>query len=128
MCSVVFGSSPSLIIYPSSSAIINSNTSSHLLFCPEQQSLQQRIDKKERECEAKNKEKDDMMEMLNKIKDKLERESNDHKQAKLQVAELSAQLQQLSSVCSLTQHIIMCKTEMSCINYIHGNNINSVYL
>lgn len=127
MRSVVVGSSPSLIIYPNSPAINNSNTSSHLLFSPEHQSLQQRFDKKERECEAKNKEKDDMMEMLNKMKDKLERESNDHKQAKLQVAELSAQLQQLSSVCSLTQHIIMCETEMSCINYIHGNNINNVY-
>lgn len=128
MHSVVCDSSPSLIIYPSSSAVNNSNTSSHLLFPPEHQSLQQRFDKKERECEAKNKEKDDMMEMLNKMKDKLERESNDHKQAKLQVAELSARLQQLSSVCSLTLHILMCDTEMSCINYIHSNNINNVYL
>uniref|UniRef100_A0A4W6FG01 Dishevelled associated activator of morphogenesis 1b n=1 Tax=Lates calcarifer TaxID=8187 RepID=A0A4W6FG01_LATCA len=61
------------------------------------QNLQQRLEKKERECEAKNKEKEDMMAMLNKMKDKLEREINDHKQAKLQVAELSARLQQLSS-------------------------------
>uniref|UniRef100_A0A3Q3JFF5 Uncharacterized protein n=1 Tax=Monopterus albus TaxID=43700 RepID=A0A3Q3JFF5_MONAL len=63
----------------------------------EHQNLQQRFEKKERECEAKNKEKEDIMEMLNKMKDKLERESNDHKQAKLQLAALSAQLQQLSS-------------------------------
>lgn len=51
-----------------------------------------------------------MMAMLNKMKDKLERESNDHTQAKLQVAELSARLQQLSAVRSLTQHIrsFMC--------------------
>uniref|UniRef100_A0A8D3DSH1 Disheveled-associated activator of morphogenesis 1-like n=1 Tax=Scophthalmus maximus TaxID=52904 RepID=A0A8D3DSH1_SCOMX len=61
------------------------------------QNLQQRFEKKERECEAKNKEKEGIMAMLNKIKDKLERESNDHKQAKLHVAELSARLQQLSS-------------------------------
>lgn len=41
-----------------------------------------------------------MMVMLNKMKDKLERESNDHKQVRLQVAELFAQLQQLSTVRS----------------------------
>lgn len=43
-----------------------------------------------------------MMAMLNKMKDKLERESNDHKQARLQVGELTARLQQLSSVRSTT--------------------------
>lgn len=76
---------------------------SRLLFCPEHQNLQQRFEKKERECEAKNKEKEDMMAMLNKMKDRLERESNDHKQAKLQVAELFARLQQLSTVRSPTR-------------------------
>uniref|UniRef100_A0A672YTB9 Disheveled-associated activator of morphogenesis 1-like n=1 Tax=Sphaeramia orbicularis TaxID=375764 RepID=A0A672YTB9_9TELE len=63
----------------------------------EHQNLQQRFDRKERECEAKNKENQDMVAMLNKMKDKLERESNEHKQAKQQVAELSVRLQQLSS-------------------------------
>ncbi|XP_037652369.1 disheveled-associated activator of morphogenesis 1-like isoform X2 [Sebastes umbrosus] len=67
----------------------------------EHQNLQQRFDKKERECEAKNEEKEDMMVMLNKMKDKLERESNDHKQARLQLGELSARLQQLSSTSSV---------------------------
>nr|XP_019940231.1 PREDICTED: disheveled-associated activator of morphogenesis 1-like [Paralichthys olivaceus] len=67
----------------------------------DQQNLQQRFEKKERECEAKSKEKEDMMAMLNKMKDKLERESNDHKQAKLQVAGLSDRLQQLSSNSSI---------------------------
>uniref|UniRef100_A0A3Q1ISF4 Dishevelled associated activator of morphogenesis 1b n=1 Tax=Anabas testudineus TaxID=64144 RepID=A0A3Q1ISF4_ANATE len=62
--------------------------------------LQQRYEKKERECEAKNKEKEDMIEMLNKMKEKLDREINDHKQAKLKVETLSGQLQQLTSVCS----------------------------
>lgn len=66
--------------------------------------MQQRLEKKERECEAKNKEKEDMMAMLSKMKDKLERESNDHKQANLRVAELSARLQQLTSVCLLTPY------------------------
>ncbi len=77
-----------------------------LNFSPEHQNLQQRFEKKERECEAKNKEKEDMVEMLNKMKDKLERESNDLKQAKLQAAELSARLQQLSAVRSPTQHTL----------------------
>ncbi|KAK2825822.1 hypothetical protein Q5P01_020036 [Channa striata] len=67
----------------------------------EHQNLQQRLEKKERECEAKNKEKDDIMEMLNKIKEKLEREISDHKQAKLHVAALSTQLQQLASTSSV---------------------------
>lgn len=80
-----------------------------LLFSADHQNLQQRLEKKERECEAKNKEKEDMMAMLNKMKDKLEREINDHKQAKLQVAELSARLQQLSSVCSLTRDTFVCE-------------------
>ncbi len=74
-----------------------------LTISPEHHNLQQRFEKKERECEAKNKEKEDMVAMLNKMKDKLERESNEHKQAKTQVAELSARLQQLSAVCSPTQ-------------------------
>ncbi|KAK7904009.1 hypothetical protein WMY93_016616 [Mugilogobius chulae] len=45
----------------------------------------------------KNKEKDDMLEMLNKMKDKLERETNELRQTKQQMAELSARLQQLST-------------------------------
>ncbi|XP_028422370.1 disheveled-associated activator of morphogenesis 1 [Perca flavescens] len=67
----------------------------------EHQNLQQRLEKKERECEAKNEEKEEMVAMLNKMKDKLERESNDHKQARLQVEELSARLQQLNSISSV---------------------------
>ncbi|XP_072222210.1 disheveled-associated activator of morphogenesis 1-like [Leuresthes tenuis] len=67
----------------------------------EQKHLQQRFAKKERECEAKNKEKEDMMDTLNKMKDRLERETNEHKQAKRQVEELSARLQQLSSASSV---------------------------
>ncbi|XP_037096556.1 disheveled-associated activator of morphogenesis 1 isoform X1 [Syngnathus acus] len=61
------------------------------------QALKQRLEKKERECEAKNKEKEDMMTMLNKLKDKLERESNEHKQAQQQLAQVSARLSQLAS-------------------------------
>uniref|UniRef100_UPI0037E79327 disheveled-associated activator of morphogenesis 1 n=1 Tax=Semicossyphus pulcher TaxID=241346 RepID=UPI0037E79327 len=67
----------------------------------EHHNLQQRFEKKERECEAKNKEKEDMMATLSKMKDKLERESNEHKRAKQEVAELSARLQQLSASSSV---------------------------
>lgn len=69
-----------------------------VLLCADHQNLQQRFEKKERECEAKNKEKDDMMALLNKMKDKLERESSDHKQAKQQLEELQARLQQPGAV------------------------------
>ncbi|KAM8833277.1 disheveled-associated activator of morphogenesis 1-like [Synchiropus picturatus] len=67
----------------------------------EHQNVLQRLEKKERECEAKNKEKEDMVQMLNKMKDKLERETNDHKQAKAQVAQLSAHVQHLISASSV---------------------------
>ncbi|KAJ0062979.1 hypothetical protein NL108_010283, partial [Boleophthalmus pectinirostris] len=67
----------------------------------EHQNLQQRFERKERECEAKNKEKEDMLEMLNKMKDKLERETNELRQTKQQMAELSARLQQLSTLIFL---------------------------
>ncbi|KAM9777941.1 disheveled-associated activator of morphogenesis 1 [Neosynchiropus ocellatus] len=67
----------------------------------EHQNVLQRLEKKERECEAKNKEKEDMVQLLNKMKDKLERETNDHKQAKAQVAQLSAHVQQLMSAPSV---------------------------
>ncbi|XP_028298343.1 disheveled-associated activator of morphogenesis 1-like [Gouania willdenowi] len=67
----------------------------------EHHKLQQRLEKKERECELKNAEKEEIMSMLNKMKDKLELESNEHKRAKLQVAELSARLQNLSFTSSV---------------------------
>uniref|UniRef100_A0A3P8XG39 Dishevelled associated activator of morphogenesis 1b n=1 Tax=Esox lucius TaxID=8010 RepID=A0A3P8XG39_ESOLU len=54
--------------------------------------LQQKFDKKERECDAKTQEKEDMMQTLNKMKEKLEKESSEHKQAKQQVTDLSARL------------------------------------
>uniref|UniRef100_A0A3P8XJI4 Dishevelled associated activator of morphogenesis 1b n=1 Tax=Esox lucius TaxID=8010 RepID=A0A3P8XJI4_ESOLU len=59
--------------------------------------LQQKFDKKERECDAKTQEKEDMMQTLNKMKEKLEKESSEHKQAKQQVTDLSARLHELST-------------------------------
>jgi len=40
-----------------------------------------------------------MMQTLNKMKEKLEKESNEHKNVKQQVAELTARLHELSTVC-----------------------------
>lgn len=72
--------------------------SPRLLVPVERHELQQRLEKKERECDAKTQEKDDMMQTLNKMKEKLERESGEHRLVKQQAADLSAQLQLLSTV------------------------------
>ncbi|KAJ8290311.1 hypothetical protein GJAV_G00011290 [Gymnothorax javanicus] len=62
----------------------------------EHNDLQQKLEKKERECDAKTQEKDDMMQTLNKMKEKLEKEISEHKLVKQQVADLSVQLHDLS--------------------------------
>uniref|UniRef100_A0A3P8WZB3 Dishevelled associated activator of morphogenesis 1b n=1 Tax=Cynoglossus semilaevis TaxID=244447 RepID=A0A3P8WZB3_CYNSE len=63
----------------------------------EHNELQQKFDKKERECDAKTQEKEDMMQTLNKMKEKLEKEATEHKNVKQQVAELTARLHELRS-------------------------------
>uniref|UniRef100_A0A3P9JWG7 Dishevelled associated activator of morphogenesis 1b n=1 Tax=Oryzias latipes TaxID=8090 RepID=A0A3P9JWG7_ORYLA len=63
----------------------------------EHQELQQKFEKKERECDAKTQEKEDMMQTLNKMKEKLEKESTEHKNVKQQVADLTARLHELST-------------------------------
>ncbi|XP_069049125.1 disheveled-associated activator of morphogenesis 1 isoform X1 [Lepisosteus oculatus] len=63
----------------------------------EHNELQQKLEKKERECDAKTQEKEEMMQTLNKMKEKLERETSEHRQAKQQLSELSTQLQDLST-------------------------------
>uniref|UniRef100_H3BHF9 Dishevelled associated activator of morphosis 1 n=1 Tax=Latimeria chalumnae TaxID=7897 RepID=H3BHF9_LATCH len=62
----------------------------------EHNELQQKLEKKERECDAKTQEKEEMMQTLNKMKEKLERESTEHKMSKQQVAELTTQLHELN--------------------------------
>ncbi|XP_054256788.1 disheveled-associated activator of morphogenesis 1 isoform X2 [Indicator indicator] len=64
--------------------------------------LQQKLEKKERECDAKAQEKEEMMQTLNKMKEKLEKESSEHKQVKQQVADLTAQLHEMSrrAICA----------------------------
>uniref|UniRef100_A0A8C7YVW8 Dishevelled associated activator of morphogenesis 1b n=1 Tax=Oryzias sinensis TaxID=183150 RepID=A0A8C7YVW8_9TELE len=64
----------------------------------EHQELQQKFEKKERECDAKTQEKEDMMQTLNKMKEKLEKESTEHKNVKQQVADLTARLHELTVV------------------------------
>lgn len=67
--------------------------------CPvDHHELQQKMEKKERECDAKTQEKEEMMQTLNKMKEKLEREMGEHKLVKQQVAELTARLHDLSMV------------------------------
>uniref|UniRef100_A0A8C5VE75 Dishevelled associated activator of morphogenesis 1 n=1 Tax=Microcebus murinus TaxID=30608 RepID=A0A8C5VE75_MICMU len=68
----------------------------------EHNELQQKLEKKERECDAKAQEKEEMMQTSNKMKEKLEKETTEHKQVKQQVADLMAQLQELSrrGVCA----------------------------
>uniref|UniRef100_A0AAY4B4P8 Dishevelled associated activator of morphogenesis 1b n=1 Tax=Denticeps clupeoides TaxID=299321 RepID=A0AAY4B4P8_9TELE len=63
----------------------------------EHHELQQKLEKKERECDAKTQEKEDMMQTLNKMKEKLEKESNEHKLVKQQVTDLTTRLHDLST-------------------------------
>ncbi|XP_069772982.1 disheveled-associated activator of morphogenesis 1 isoform X2 [Narcine bancroftii] len=63
----------------------------------EHNELQQKLEKKERECEAKTQEKEEMMQTLNKMKEKLEKESQEHKAVKKQATDLAAQIQDLSN-------------------------------
>lgn len=58
--------------------------------------LMSRLERKERECETKTLEKEEMMRTLNKMKDKLARESQELRQARGQVAELVAQFNEIS--------------------------------
>ncbi|EDL23636.1 mCG141145 [Mus musculus] len=59
-------------------------------FRKEHMELMSRLERKERECETKTLEKEEMMRTLNKMKDKLARESQELRQARGQVAELVA--------------------------------------
>nr|XP_045011918.1 disheveled-associated activator of morphogenesis 2 isoform X2 [Jaculus jaculus] len=59
--------------------------------------LMSRLERKERECETKTLEKEEMMRTLNKMRDKLARESQELRQARGQVAELVAQLSETST-------------------------------
>ncbi|XP_055993285.1 disheveled-associated activator of morphogenesis 2 isoform X2 [Sorex fumeus] len=66
-------------------------------FRKEHLELVSKLERKERECETKTLEKEEMMRTLNKMKDKLARESQELRQARGQVSELVAQLSDCSA-------------------------------
>ena len=55
-----------------------------------------KLEKKERECETKTQEKDDMMKTLNKMKDKLQREGVELRSAREQVLDLSSRINDIA--------------------------------
>lgn len=68
---------------------------SPLLFT-EHTELMSRLEKKERECDIKTQEKDEMMKTLNKMKDKLQKEALELRQTRDQMTDLVAQLNEFS--------------------------------
>ncbi|KAL7987437.1 hypothetical protein Chor_006356 [Crotalus horridus] len=65
-------------------------------FRKEHVELMSRLEKKERECDIKTQEKDEMMKTLNKMKDKLQRESLELRQTRDQMSDLVVQLNEFS--------------------------------
>ncbi|KAM9466004.1 disheveled-associated activator of morphogenesis 2 isoform 3-T5 [Clarias gariepinus] len=59
--------------------------------------LMARLERKERECEIKTQEKEDMMKTLNKMKDKLQREGIELRSAREQVLDLSSRISDFSN-------------------------------
>ncbi|KAJ8401230.1 hypothetical protein AAFF_G00388120 [Aldrovandia affinis] len=66
-------------------------------FRKEHAELLGRLERKERECETKTQEKDDMMKTLNKMKDKLQREGVELRSAREQVIDLSCRINDFSA-------------------------------
>ncbi|XP_041107066.1 disheveled-associated activator of morphogenesis 2-like isoform X1 [Polyodon spathula] len=65
-------------------------------FRKEHAELLARLEKKERECETKTQEKDDMMKTLNKMKDKLQKESVELRHTREQVVDLASRINELA--------------------------------
>lgn len=55
-----------------------------------------KLEKKERECDTKTQEKEDMMKTLNKMKDKLQREGVELRSAREQVLDLSSRINDIA--------------------------------
>uniref|UniRef100_A0A8C8REG6 Dishevelled associated activator of morphogenesis 2 n=1 Tax=Pelusios castaneus TaxID=367368 RepID=A0A8C8REG6_9SAUR len=68
--------------------------------------LLSRLEKKERECEIKTQEKDEMMKTLNKMKDKLQKESSELRQTRDQMTDLVAQFNEFSKIHGTIWHEI----------------------
>ncbi|OCT77490.1 disheveled-associated activator of morphogenesis 2 [Xenopus laevis] len=71
-------------------------------FRKEHTELNGRLEKKERECEIKTQEKEEMMKTLNKMKDKLQKESSELRQARDHMTDLMSQLNELSNAGALS--------------------------
>ncbi|KAJ6666796.1 hypothetical protein lerEdw1_018797 [Lerista edwardsae] len=71
-------------------------------FRKEHAELMSRLEKKERECDIKTQEKDEMMKTLNKMKDKLQKESLELRQTRDQMTDLVAQLSEFSQGNSIS--------------------------
>ncbi|EPY76616.1 dishevelled associated activator of morphogenesis 2 [Camelus ferus] len=82
--------------------------------------LVSRLERKERECETKTLEKEEMMRTLNKMKDKLARESQELRQARGQVAELVAQLSEISKELGSTEDIYLASRKVKELSVIDG--------
>uniref|UniRef100_A0A671K7K9 Disheveled-associated activator of morphogenesis 2-like n=1 Tax=Sinocyclocheilus anshuiensis TaxID=1608454 RepID=A0A671K7K9_9TELE len=66
-------------------------------FRKEHVELMARLERKERECDTKTQEKEDMMKTLNKMKDKLQKEGVELRSAREQVLDLSSRIGDISS-------------------------------
>uniref|UniRef100_A0A7N8WMA9 Dishevelled associated activator of morphogenesis 2 n=1 Tax=Mastacembelus armatus TaxID=205130 RepID=A0A7N8WMA9_9TELE len=66
------------------------------------ETLLAKLERKERECETKTQEKEDMMKTLNKMKDKLQREGVELRSAREQVLDLSSRISDFSHVINGT--------------------------
>nr|XP_008124114.1 PREDICTED: disheveled-associated activator of morphogenesis 2 isoform X2 [Anolis carolinensis] len=71
-------------------------------FRKEHAELMSRLEKKERECEIKTQEKDEMMKTLNKMKDKLQKESLELRQTRDQMTDLVTQINEFSQGGSIS--------------------------
>lgn len=64
-----------------------------------------RLERKERECDTKTQEKEEMMKTLNKMKDKLQREGVELRTAREQVLDLSSRISDIT-VSRVTLHTL----------------------
>lgn len=72
---------------------------------PEHTELMARLERKERECDTKTQEKEEMMKTLNKMKDKLQREGVELRTAREQVLDLSSRISDIT-VSRVTLHTL----------------------
>uniref|UniRef100_A0AAY4AH07 Dishevelled associated activator of morphogenesis 2 n=1 Tax=Denticeps clupeoides TaxID=299321 RepID=A0AAY4AH07_9TELE len=82
---------------PDVSPLDNFNVKNIIRLCnAEHAELMSRLEKKERECETKTQEKDEMMKTLNKMKDKLQREGVELRSAREHVLDLSSRISDIA--------------------------------